>query len=396
VATRLSADPDPPADLFAVDLDLVRQRRSAKWRMFPSDVLPMSVAETDFALAPCVADALRAALERSDTGYAMWDGLPEIFAAWAKRRSGWAPDPAAVAVLPDVIAAIEEVLKLLTAPGDGVVIMPPVYPPFWRAIDDTGRRVVEVPLLDASSTGTVGTVQPRIDLDGIETALRGGARAVLLCSPHNPLGLVWSRGELAALAERCAAYDALVISDEIHAPLTLGDARHVPYGCLGDVHAVVVTSVSKAFNLAGLKCAFAVGCSPATSAALQQIPIQARNTTGQLGVLATEAALRDGDDWLDALLQQLASNIDALDHELTADVPQVRWRRPEAGYLAWLDFRALELGDDPAQRLLDRGRIALLPGPSFGAGGEGFARLNIGTSPELISEGVRRIVRALR
>ena len=372
-------------DPFEDDLAALRSRRSAKWRAFPPDVLPAAVAEMDTRLAPCVAEELGAAVARSDCGYAVWDGLPEVFAGWAARRFGWSPDPGAVVVLPDVVAAIGETLRLLTAAGDRVVIMPPVYPPFWRVVEDSGRQVAEVPLAGDRNGW-------RLDLEALAAALRAGARAVLLCSPHNPVGAVWPGDELRALAGLAAEHGALVICDEIHAPLTMPGARHVAYGTLGETHAVVVTSPSKAFNLAGLKCAFAVGCSAGTAAALEGIPLEARNATGHLGVLAAAAAMRDGDGWLDGLISRIAGN-----HELLADlldrgaVPGVRFRRPDAGYLAWLDCREAGLGRDPAAAFLQHGRVGLSSGPDFGRQGEGFARLNLGTSPALVREAVRRM-----
>jgi cystathionine beta-lyase len=292
-------------------------------------------------------------------------------------------------VLPDVISAIAAVLEVLSEPGDGVVIMPPVYPPFWRVVQDVGRRVIEVPL----GTGPAG--RAAIDEERLEEALLSGARAVLLCSPHNPIGRVWSADELgrvAALAERTGA---LVISDEIHAPITLPGATFTSYGSLGQTRAVMVTSPSKAFNLAGLKCAVATGCSAETAAALARIPLHVQNATGHFGVLAAAAAMRDGDAWLDDLLVRLDANRTSLLSGLRNRLPEIALAPPEAGYLAWLDCRAYQLGDDPAEAFLERGRVVLGPGPSFGTPGIGFARLNFGTAPALLDEALDRMVRTV-
>jgi cystathionine beta-lyase len=374
---------------FLSDLDRLRRRQSAKWRMWPPDALPVSVAELDVELAPCITRSLADAVATGDTGYAFWVRIPSTFSAWYGRRCGWAPNPAAMVVLPDVVSAIGAVLEVLTDPDDGVVIMPPVYPPFWSVVADVGRRVIEVPL----ATGPAG--RSDIDEEELERALRAGARAVLLCSPHNPVGRVWSADELgrvAALAERTGA---LVISDEIHAPIRLPGASFTSYGSLGETRAVVVTSPSKAFNLAGLKCAVAVGCSDATAAALTRIPLHAQNATGHFGVLAAEAAMRDGDAWLDDLLAGLAANRRSLLSGLRTRLPEIAVVSPDAGYLAWLDCRGYQLGPDPAEVFLERGRVALSPGPSFGAEGNGFARLNFGTAPAVLEEALDRMVRAL-
>lgn len=386
-ATHAVATPgDGP---FLSDLDALRRRRSAKWRMWPADALPVSVAELDVELAPCISRALSRAVAGSDTGYAFWDRIPSTFAKWYGRRCGWTPDPRSVVVLPDVISAIAAVLEVLTEPGDGVVIMPPVYPPFWRVVQDIGRRVVEVPL----ATGPAG--RAAIDEERLDDALRTGAGVVLLCSPHNPVGRVWSPDELgrvAAIAERTGA---LVISDEIHAPITLPGATFTSYGALGPTRAVMVTSPSKAFNLAGLKCAVATACSAETADALARIPLHVQNATGHFGVLAAEAAMRDGDDWLDDLLVRLDANRTSLLSGLRTRLPQIVALPPEAGYLAWLDCRAYDLGPDPAEAFLERGRVVLGPGPTFGEPGNGFARFNFGTAPALLDAALNRMVRTL-
>jgi cystathionine beta-lyase len=357
--------------------------------MSPPDALPASVAEMDVALAPCITRVLAEATAASDTGYAFWDRIPLTFAKWYERRLGWRPDPAAVVVLPDVVTAIGEVLKVLTDPDAGVVIMPPVYPPFWSVIRDVGRRVVEVPLADA------GAGRSGIDEAGLEQAVRAGARAVLLCSPHNPVGRIWSPGELSRVAAVADRSGAVVISDEIHAPLTLPGATFTSYGSVEHDRGVVVTSPSKAFNLAGLKCAVAAACGPETAAALARIPLHVQNASGHFGVLAAEAAMRDGDAWLDDLLARLDANRRFLMAGLHSRLPEVALEPPEAGYLAWLDCRAYQLGSDPAVPFLDRGRVALSSGPSFGEPGKGFARLNFATAPALLAECLDRMASAV-
>jgi cysteine-S-conjugate beta-lyase len=368
--------------MFA-DLPKLRRRRSSKWATYPPDVLPAFVAETDVELAPPVREALIEAVELGDMGYTEPAGLYEAFAGFAQRRFGWAPDPARIRLMPDVMAAIVELLRVLTEPGDGVVVATPAYPPFFDGVPEAGRRVVEVPLADRE-----------LDLDGIDAALAGGARALLLASPHNPTGRVLDRATLEAVAEIADRHGALVLSDEIHAPLTLPGATHTPLAALGDRNAVVITSASKAFNLAGLKCAVAVACCDEVAAELDRLPEEVGYRAGILGVIASQAAFERGDAWLDELLAALDANRARLGELLAEQLPEVRYTPPEASFLAWLDCRPLNLGDEPAATFLERGRVALEPGLRFGAAGRGFARLNFGCSADVLEEAVRRMAAA--
>jgi len=372
--------------LRTLPLDELRRRRSDKWRKFPDDVLPSHIAEMDFAVAPPIEDALAAAVRAGDLGYqhARSSGLAESFAAFAERRWGWAPDPEGVVAVPDVMVGVAELLRVLTPEGAGVVIHPPVYPPFFSVIAETGRRVVEVPLVD-----------DRLPLDGTRDALRRGARAVLLCNPQNPAGHTWGADDVRALGEIVAEHDAIFLSDEIHAPLTMPGVAHVPAASLVE-DAIVLSSATKAWNLAGLKCGLAIARSQRMQAALTRLPVDIHDRVGHLGVIASTAAFTDGDGWLDELRDYLAKTRQVLPELLAEHAPGVRVAPASATFLAWLDFRDTGLGDDPAAVVLERGRVSLLPGTDFGSVGRGFARLNIGTSPELVEEAVRRIGVALR
>jgi cystathionine beta-lyase len=366
------------------DLVSLRRRRSSKWVQHPPDVLPAFVAEMDVALAPPVAAALLAAVELGDTGYAEPGRLFEEFAGFARRRFGWDPNPGRMVLMPDVMTGIVELLRVLTAPGAGVVITPPVYPPFFDGIPEAGRRVVEVPLAGRE-----------LDLDALEAAFAAGAGAFLLCNPHNPTGRVLDRSRLDAVAALAERHGVVVVADEIHAPLTLPGARHTPFAALGERHAVVLSSASKAFNLAGLKCAIAVAGSSEIARRLERLPSELRYRAGILGVVASQAAFESGDAWLDDLLASLDGNRRRLAELLEERLPAIRYEPPEASFLAWLDCRALGLGDDPAAAFLERGRVALEAGTSFGTPGRGFARLNIGTSEELLDAAVGRMAAAV-
>lgn len=369
-----------------VPLDELRRRRSAKWTTFPPDVLPLPVAEMDVRLAPPITAALRAAVDDSDTGYA-GDLAPLLaaFAAFARRRWSWPVEPAGVRACADVAAGATEILRLLVAPGDAVVLMPPLYPPVRRWIQAVGARPVAVPLLDPAGAG-------RLDLDGIARALALGARVVFLCHPHNPTGRIPEPAELRALARLAARHDAVVLADEIHAPLTLPGHRFHPYLTVSaDAAAtgIALHSASKAWNLAGLKCALVVAADPRRLALLARLP--EAWTVGHLGVLAATAAYRDAEPWLDSLLAAIAGNVELLGELLARHLPEVTCTPPEATYLAWLDCRALGLGDDPAAEILHRAKVALSPGPAFGPPGAGFARLNLACHPDLLRDAVTRM-----
>jgi len=238
-----------------------------------------------------------------------------------------------------------------------------------------------------------------LDLDALEAAFATGVRAYVLCNPHNPTGTVFAPSELETVAGLAARHDVFVISDEVHAPMTMPGATHTPFLSLGGDAAeqgFALVSASKAWNVAGLKCALAVTASQRMNDELRRVPDHVRFHVGHFGVLAAIAAFADGVAWLDALVSHLDLQRRRLGELLTRELPAVRYEPPQAGYLAWLDCRELELGDDPSAVFLDRGRVALSPGPTFGTQGNGFARLNIGTSGELLEEAVRRIATCVR
>lgn len=381
------------AHVVALPLAELRQRTSEKWREYPEGVLPLFVAETDFPLAPAVSDALERAVRTGDTGYvASRTPLAGAYAAFAERRFGWSPDAAGMRSTADVSMGIVEILRRVIAPGERVVVNPPVYPPFFDLVAEAGGVVERVPLRDTGDAW-------ELDLDGIAAALASGARAVLLCNPHNPTGTVHSAESLRALAELAAAHGAAVISDEIHAPLSQPGSGFTPFLATGDAAVRIgyaVVSASKAFNLAGLKCALMVAASADTQRILRDLPVEVEWRTGQFGLLAAVAAFApESDDWLDGLLRTLDENRRLLAALLAERLPEARYRMPDAGYLAWIDLTDLGWGDNPARRILREAEVALHYGPAFGAEGAGHVRLNFGTSPEIITEAITRIA-ALR
>jgi cystathionine beta-lyase len=374
---------DLPNPLAELTLDELRTRRSVKWNTYPPDVLPLWVAEMDAPLAPSVRAALLAAVERGDTGYAHPGGLAEAYAGFAAARLGWAPDPATARLVPDVMNGVVAVLDALVPAGSTVVLNTPAYPPFFSFLRGGGWRVVESPL---TPTGDGGYA---LDLDRLDHDLAGAA-AYLLCNPHNPTGTVFDRATLVGVAERCARRGVRVLADEIHAPLTYPGVEFVPYLAVTD-DGVAMVSASKAWNLPGLKAALAV---PGPRVDLSVLPPEVSFGAGLLGVIAAEAAFRSGGQWLDALLAALDHNRRLLAALLADALPQVGYRLPDATYLAWLDCRRLGLGDDPSVAFLDR-KVAVNPGPSFGLPGHGFVRLNLATSPAILTAAVQRMAAAV-
>lgn len=374
----------------AEPLDRLRQRTSEKWRAYPADVLPLFVAEMDYPLAEPIAAALHAAVDRSDTGYVGPErGMESAFADHARASWGWEVDQGRVRTTTDIGVVVVEALRRLIAPGDRVVITPPVYPPFFSYVPEAGGVVQEVPLVDDGASWT-------LDLEGLERAFADGARALLLCNPHNPLGLVHSREQLQAVAQLAERYGASVVSDEVHGSLTHRDAVFTPFLSVSDAArrvGVAAHAASKAWNLAGLKCAFFVTDGDAMAAMVRDLPVEVEERTSLFGRIATEAAYREGGPWLEGALDAIEVNRRLLAELLAEHIPEAVYRAPHASYLAWVDLRALGWGDDPAERILADAKVALGNGPAFGREGTGHVRINLACSPEVLTEAVTRMGR---
>ncbi|MGW7201808.1 MalY/PatB family protein [Streptomyces chryseus] len=378
-----------------------------KWRTHPPDVLPLWVAEMDVPLAPPVADALREAIDIGDTGYYAGTEFAESLAGFTSRRWQW--DGVAidhVAVIPDVMMGAVQVLRLITAPGDPVVVNSPVYAPFYAFVTHDHRRIIEAPL----------GRDLRIDLETLEETFRRarkqsskGKIAYLLSNPHNPTGTVHTVVELAAVAELARRFGVRVVADEIHAPLVLPGAEFTPYLSVpGAEDAFSLMSATKGWNLAGIKAALAIAGREA-AADLRRMPEEVHHGASYLGVIAHSAAYRHGERWLDALLAGLDANRTLLGQLIAEHLPGITYNRPEGTYLAWLDCRSLDLAPEegtndlsvvtdlagPAQLFLEHARVALSSGHIFGTGGAGHVRLNFATSQSVLIEAVTRMGRTV-
>lgn len=367
---------------------------SVKWTAFP-DAIGAFVAEMDFGLAPAVRDALVRAVERGATGYLPRSLTTELAAAttaWHAQRYGVELDPARVHPLPDVLTGVELAIRHFSAAGAAVIVPTPAYMPFLALPGALGREVIQVPC--AMQDG-----RPALDLDGLAAAFDAGGDLVLLCNPWNPIGRVLDRDELLALSSVVAAHGGHVFSDEIHAPLVYGDARHVPYASVSPAaaqHTVTATSVSKAFNLPGLKCAQLILHNDADQARFDEIGMWATHGASTPGVLANIAAYREGGEWLDGVLQYLDGNRRTLRDQLAGHLPELTMLPVEGTYIAWLDARGLGLDEPPADFFLREAGVALTDGAACGAAGEGHLRFVFATPRPILVEAVQRMAAAVR
>ena len=372
----------------------LRRRRGEKWTRYPADVLPAWVADMDFVIADPIRAALSERIADADLGYPVAHhktGLPELFRERVAQRFAWTVAPEDVVIISDVVQGLYLALQTLSAPGDGVVIQTPIYPPFLHAVAQTGRRAVLSPLI-------AGASRFEIDFDQFERAIDQSTRIVMLCNPHNPCGRAFERSELERIAALCQRHNLLIVSDEIHADLILAGQPHIPIASLDpDIAARTVTlmSASKAFNIAGLCMAFAHFGSAELKARFEAIPAHSRGGTNALSVAAVCAAWTAAQDWQDGVLETLRANRDRVAKFVLEHWPDVGHFPPEATYLAWLDMRALDLQPAPQPFLLEHARVALSDGKAFGREGEGFVRLNFATSSLLLEEILERMRVAL-
>lgn len=371
--------PDPFAALTLAEL---RERRSAKWRHYPADVLPLWVAEMDVPLAAPIAAELQRLVTIGDTGYPGDAPYREAFASFASDSWGWEPSVARTRAVASVIAGYTDAFVDALDPGATIVVTSPVYPPFYSYLKQAGFTLLEAPL----------TEELRLDLASLDAAL-ATASGLLLCNPHNPGGTVHTRAELEAVAELAERHGVLVVSDEIHAPLVYEGSDFTPYLTV-DPSAIALHAASKGWSLAAIPAALTIYGERATER-LAAFDAGKHHGPTHWGVVAQTVAYAEGRDWLAEVLAALDRNRHLLGTLLAERLPGARYHLPASTYLAWVDCRALGLGDDPAKVFLDRGRVALNSGPTFGDGGAGHVRINFATSTEILDEAVRRMASAL-
>ncbi|TDT17481.1 cystathionine beta-lyase [Ilumatobacter fluminis] len=373
-----------PFGLRSLDVEALRRRRGAKWMAHPAPFAAW-VADMDFEVAPPIAEALHEVIDRHELGYPNWGGpyalspAAKLFPARMAQRYGWDLDPDRVHDLIDVIQGVRAAIHHRSEPGDGVVLHLPAYHPFLDSIEPASRRLIGI-----------GRTEDGFDYDDLEERLRHDSRARIwiLCHPHNPLGHVFDLPELERIADIALRHGITVVSDEIHADLTMPGTTHIPFASLASevaAHTITVTSASKAFNLAGLRWAVVHAGDRTFHDALDALPGHYLGAPNLMAVTAATAAWTRGDDWLGAVVGVIDENRTSLVDLLAEHLPEVRYRPPAATYLAWLDVSALDLGDDPAAVFRERG-VELSAGHQFGRGGEGHVRMNLATSPSVLAE----------
>lgn len=391
-STGEQTDQVPYPDWFDdVDLDWLRTKRGIKWQRFGPEVIPAWVADMDFPPAQSITDAIQELLDGADLGYPGWlQGTPlrAAFAERMARRHGWVLDPAQVRETNEVVQGTLRALLHGTSADDVVAIHTPTYPPFLKYIPTLGRVLLPIPMSDERDSWT-------FDLGRLDRDLTtSGCRALVLVNPHNPTGRVFTAEELDALAHLARRHDLLMISDEIHADLVYPPHQHVPFASLPGMSQRTVTlhSASKGSNLAGVRCAIAHLGPARLREVWDSAPPTLYTSPNIFGVAATLAAWQHGDAWLAALTAHLDRQRHFLVESLARIAPRVRHHLVQAGYLAWLDFRATELGPDPATTLLNQANVALQPaGPFTLDNGDGYARLNFATSTDILREIMTRI-----
>lgn len=377
-------------DITVADL---QRSGSVKWSKFPGR-LGAFIAEMDFGTAPAVTQALHRAVDAAAFGY-LPDALREQLAAatseWLRRNHHWEVAPERIRPLGDVIAGLQAAIEHFSKPGTPVIIPTPAYMPFLTVPRSLGREQIELPMLPDGDRYVY-------DLDALDAAFRAGADLLVLCNPHNPIGRVLERDELLAISEVVDRHGGRVFSDEIHAPLVFPGHEHVSYASVSPVaaaHTVTAISASKAWNLPGMKCAQLVLSNPADAAHWAQVGDGFEHGAATLGVIANTAAYSLGEGWLEEVIAYLDGNRKFLGDLLADRLPEVGYRAPEGTYLAFLDCRALELGERPAEFFLERAGVALTDGSDCGRAGRGFVRLNFATPRPILEQMVEQMAAAI-
>ena len=383
-----------PASFELSETDL-RRRNSLKWTKYPPDVLPAWVADMDFRVAEPIQRCIWRATEASDFGYPseeLIDGFAAAFVERMRTYHGWEARQEHVVPVTDLVQALTALVSVFSKSGDAVVVQTPIYPPFLGSVRNVGRSLIECPIAKTNSSAT-------LDIPRLRETITPNTRMLLLCNPHNPLGIVISRTDLEAIGEIADAHDLIVVADEIHADLTYV-GRHIPFESVGAAcakRAITISSATKAFNIAGLRAGVMHFGSPHLLEKFRRaFPDRLLGQVSTIGMQATIAAWSESQDWLDRVLAQLRQNRDYLVEGFRRELPEIGVRCPDATCLMWLDCTNLGLEMAPDQFFLQHAKVALNGGSSFGAGFGEFVRLNFGTSPAILSEILARMAGAVR
>ena len=360
-------------------------------RFGAADLLPFTISDMDFATAPCITDALHQRINHGVFGYSRWknDEFLAAVAHWFHQRFNSCINTDTVVYGPSVIYMVSELIRLWSKPGDGVVVHTPAYDAFYKAIEGNARNVVAV-AMEKQATGWQG------NMAALEAALaKPENKILLLCSPQNPTGKVWTRDELTLMADLCARYDVAVISDEIHMDMVWGEHRHTPWNEVARGKWALLTSGSKSFNIPALTGAYGlIGDDDSRHGSLSAL--KGRDGLSSPSVLALTAhiaAYQQGEPWLDALRAYLEENLRYIAHELNSAFPKLNWQPPEATYLAWIDLRPLNIDEQVLQKvLIEQEKVAIMPGYTYGKEGNGFIRLNAGCPRSKLEQGVKRLI----
>ncbi|UFU02201.1 aminotransferase class I/II-fold pyridoxal phosphate-dependent enzyme [Ruania suaedae] len=382
--------------LDELTIEQLRAAGSVKWTAFPGKIGAF-VAEMDFGTAEPITRALHEAVDAGVFGYlpaAMSDRMSEAYTDWAGRRYGWTVDPGDVHPVADVLAALELTIDFFCEPDSAVVLPTPAYMPFLTVPLLHGRRIIQVPMAREGGRYVY-------DLAALDAAFADGGGLLVLCNPHNPIGRVLETEEMVAISEVVQRHGARVFSDEIHAPLVYSPGRHVPYASVNEAaagHTLTATSASKAWNLPGLKCAQVVASNDADRALWREHGKSFEHGAANLGVVANTAAYTAGEPWLAGVLEYLDGNRRRLAELVAEHLPGVRYTPPEGTYLAWLDFRGVEVGGAASATafLASRAGVATTDGAQCGQAGEGFVRYNLATPRPIMEETVAAMGRAVR
>jgi cystathionine beta-lyase len=378
-----------------ITADELRRRGSLKWTRGGPDVIGAFVAEMDFGAAPAIERALHDAIARADFGYLSEHAIAEMGQAcadWQRASYGWTVDPARIRPLPDVLKGLEAAIGVFSRPGSPVILPTPAYMPFLTIPPWLGREIIQVPMI--TSGGRLV-----LDLDGIDAAFRAGGHLLVLCNPCNPVGRVYTRDELAAVAEVVDRNGGRVFADEIHAPLIYPGGTHIPYASVSAPaagHSLTATSASKGWNLPGLKCAQLILTNEADVATWTEQGFFLEHGASTPGVRATIAAYRGGRAWLEDVAGYLDGSRELLAGLIAERLPAVGYRPPEGTYLAWLDCRALGIDGSPAEFFHAKAQVLVTDGAACGEAGAGCVRLNFATPRPILAEIIRRMADAVR